>query len=444
MGSNMTETRKEHAELAINPHPDDLCAHRRSVPASTVATIEEVPPVKEGRFAFLKTFRFYQVLFIGQVLALCLVSTNTFSLLLVNEGTSIPAFQSFFSYVLLNLVYTGYTLYKYGPKQWAQMVLKDGWRCTPQTLPNIAPRDNFILAFLDVEGNYFVVLAYRYTTMLSAQLINFWAIVVVVILSFLFLRVRYSIPQILGILICCGGMGVLLASDAMDGVALGGMPTELKGDLFMLLGATMYGFSNVVEEFFVSKKPLFEVIGQLAFWGMLINGTQAGIFDRASFRSATWNGKVGGYMSGYTLTLFTFYSIMPILLRMSSAAFFNISILTTSFWGVLIGIRVFGYVIRKLYPVAFVMIILGSPPSPPRPRFRKNVDLTFSGLITYFAFQNSLGESRKPWLGINQEKGIAGVGTAKRKVKVDMETGYGDSAAEGVAGTREATDTTGK
>ncbi|PWW79050.1 DUF914-domain-containing protein [Tuber magnatum] len=411
MRSNMTETLKEHSELAIHPQAEDPYTHRRSVPANAEYTAEEVPPAKEGSFAFLRTPRFYLVLFIGQILALCLVSTNTFSLLLVGQGTSIPAFQSFFSYVLLNLVYTGYTLHKYGLKKWAQVVRKDGWKY-------------FILAFLDVEGNYFVVLAYRYTTMLSAQLINFWAIVVVVILSFLFLRVRYRIPQILGILICCGGMGVLLASDAMDGVALGGMPTELKGDLFMLLGATMYGLSNVAEEFLVSKKPLFEVIGQLAFWGMLINGTQAGIFDRASFRTATWNRKVGGYMSGYTLSLFTFYSVMPILLRMSSAAFFNISILTTSFWGVLIGIRVFGYVIRKLYPVAFVMIVLG--------------------LITYFAFQNSLGESRKPWLGVNQEKGIAGVGTAKRKVKVDMEAGYGGSAAGGVAGTGETAGATGK
>jgi len=278
------------------------------------------------------------------------------------------------------------------------MVLKDGWKY-------------FILAFLDVEGNYFVVLAYRYTTILSAQLISFWTIIVVVIISFLFLHVRYRIPQILGILICCGGMGVLLASDSMNGSPVGGLPTQVKGDLFMLLGATMYGFSNVAEEFLASKKPLFEVIGQLAFWGMLINGTQAGIFDRASFRSATWNGKVAGYMIGYTLTMLIFYTLVPILLRMASAAFFNISILTTNFWSVLIGTRVFHYVIHKLYPVAFVMIIIG--------------------LIIYFAFQNSLGESRKPWLGLNQEKGVVGIGTAKKKikVKVDIEAGSGVSRA---------------
>ena len=62
---------------------------------------------------------------------------------------------------------------------------------------------------------------------------------------------------------------------------------------------------------------------------------------------------------------------------------------------------------------------------------RKNVDLnlTLSGLIIYFAFQNSLGEARKPWLGLNQEKGVAGVGTAKKKIRVDIEAGSGASRA---------------
>jgi solute carrier family 35 protein F1/2 len=83
------------------------------------------------------------------VLAICITSTNTLSTLLANEGTSIPAFQSFFNYVLLNLIYTSYTIYKYGFKRWVRLCVFEGWRF-------------MILAFFDVEGNYFVVLAYRY------------------------------------------------------------------------------------------------------------------------------------------------------------------------------------------------------------------------------------------------------------------------------------------
>jgi len=70
-----------------------------------------------------------------------------------------------------------------------------------------------MLAFCDVEGNDFTVLAYRYTTVLSAQLINFWSIVIVVVISFVVLKVPYKFIQHAGFVIPVGGMGVLLASD---------------------------------------------------------------------------------------------------------------------------------------------------------------------------------------------------------------------------------------
>lgn len=347
-------------------------------------------PVLEGNdqtqgrwFQYLKTKQFWITLLLGQVLAICITSTNTLSTLLANEGTSIPAFQTLFNYVLLNLVYTTYTIYQYGWKKWLRL-LADGWRF-------------FILAFFDVEGNYFVVLAYRYTTILSAQLINFWAIAVVVIISFVFLHVRYHYTQLLGILLCIGGLGVIFGSDQLTGANATGAANAVKGDLFALLGASCYGLSNVLEEWLVSERPLFEVVGQLAWWGMLINGAQAGIFDRAAFGAATWSPRVAAYLVAYTLILALFYSLAPVLFRLSSAAFFNISLLTGSFWGVAIGVRVFGLHIHWMYPIAFVLILLGQ--------------------VLYFLRQSMVGEALKPWLGARQQKGHAGVGTAKRRVE---------------------------
>lgn len=146
-----------------------------------------------------------------------------------------------------------------------------------------------------------------------------------------------------------------------------------------------------------SKRPLYEAVGQIGFWGMIINGVQAGIFDRASFQSATWNGRVGGYLVGYTLALAIFYSLALVVFRMGSAAFFNISLLTANFWGVAIGIRVFGLSIHWMYPIAFVCIV--------------------GGLVVYFIGKQVFGDALKPWLGRNQEKGVNGVGTARRRVE---------------------------
>ncbi|KAL9101656.1 MAG: hypothetical protein Q9163_003112 [Psora crenata] len=356
------------------------------LPAATTA--DDIEQGKGVWFAYLRTKNFWIVLLLGQVLALCITSTNTFSSLLAEEPFSIPAFQTFWNYALLNAIYTSYSVYHYGPKGYASEVLPSGWKY-------------LILSFLDVEGNYFTVLAYRYTTILSAQLINFWAIVIVVLISTVFLHVRYHWTQILGIVICIGGVGILFGSDHIaNGSTTGGISggNQLKGDLFALAGATFYGLSNVAEEFLVSKRPLYEVVGQLGFWGMFISGAQTGIFDRDGFRTANWyDGKVGGYLTGYTLCLTIFYSGAPLMFRLASAAFFNISLLTGNFWGVVIGVKVFHLSIHWMYPIAFVCII--------------------GGLTVYFVGKNVLGEARKPWLGQNQENGVSGVGTARRKVE---------------------------
>ncbi|XDG07530.1 hypothetical protein ABKA04_007145 [Annulohypoxylon sp. FPYF3050] len=365
--------------------------------------LQQIEAKKVHWYSYLTTADFWIVLLMGQLLALCITATNTFTTFLANFGTSIPAFQTVFTYILLSLIYLTYTLYTYGPIKYGKILLKDGWKY-------------FILSFLDVQGNYFTVLAYRYTNILSAQLINFWAIVCVVIISFLLLRVRYKIFQILGILICCGGMGILLASDHIQGTNGGTGENMLKGDLFALLGATCYGLTNVFEEWYVSKRPMYEVLSFMGLFGMCINGVQAAIFDRTSFQQATWNGQVIGYLVGYTLVLAFFYSVVPFLLRIASAAFYNISLLTANFWGTIIGIHVFGYTIHFLYPIAFVLIIVG--------------------LAVYFLAGSILGESKKPWLGDNQEEGVAGFGTAKLKAlnmarKQGMVTGT-ENGTEGI------------
>ncbi|KAK0632970.1 hypothetical protein B0T14DRAFT_491222 [Immersiella caudata] len=378
----ISEARKDYGATAPADNASSFDANGLTEAEAVEAGLRQLEARNVHWYSYLLTLDFWAVIAIGQILSLCITGTNTFSTFLAMKGTSIPAFQTIFNYVLLTLIYLPVTLYHHGHRKYLQIVWRDGWKY-------------LILSFLDVEGNYFTVLAYRYTNILSAQLLNFWAIVCVVIISFFLLRVRYKLFQVAGILVCCGGMGVLLASDHLTGVNGGAGVDMVKGDLFGLLGATFYGISNVYEEWFVSKRPVYEVLSFLGVFGILINGVQAGIFDRQSFQGATWDGPVAGYLVGYTLALTIFYSLVPLILRMGSAAFFDISLLTANFWGVIIGIRVFGYAIHFMYPIAFVLIIVG--------------------LVVYFLAGSVLGDSKKPWLGDNQADGVAGIGTAKLK-----------------------------
>ena len=111
---------------------------------------------------------------------------------------------------------------------------------------------------------------------------------------------------------------MLVASDEItdkDWPAL----SRAKGDVFMIVGATLYGFStsslpfcpvpciktdiyapssiaNATEEFFVRRSPLYEVVGQLGMWGTLINGIQAAGLEHNDMKLASWNGATSAYL----------------------------------------------------------------------------------------------------------------------------------------------------
>ncbi|KAK7686366.1 hypothetical protein QCA50_010590 [Cerrena zonata] len=297
------------------------------------------------RFASIWTRRFVLSLLAGQVVSLCITCTNVTTTELVMRNWSLPTTQTFFLYFSLFVIYTPYTIYQYGFKGWGKMILKDGWKY-------------FILAACDVEGNFLVVKAYEYTTLLSCMLLDAWAIPVCLFFCWVYMRPKYHWTQLLGIGICVGGLGMLVGSDKLtekDWPAL----NRAKGDIFMIVGATLYGFTNATEEFFVRKSPLYEVVGQLGMWGTLINGIQAAGLEHNAMKTASWNGTTIGLLVAYTAAMFILYTVAPILYRMASSAYYNLSLLSSDFYGLLFGLFLFHYKPYWLYFVAFAVVISG-------------------------------------------------------------------------------------
>ena len=114
-----------------------------------------------------------------------------------------------------------------------------------------------------------------------------------------------------------GGLGLLVASDSLTDKDYPAI-SMVKGDIFMIVGASLYGFSafilhqgiyhiqisdigdslaNATEEFFVRRSPLYEVVGQLGMWGTLINGIQAAGLEHNGMRTANWSGENSTYLS---------------------------------------------------------------------------------------------------------------------------------------------------
>jgi len=298
-----------------------------------------------ARLRSVWTRRFALSLLAGQVVSICITCTNVTTTELVGRGWALPTTQTWFLYFSLFAIYTPYTIYKYGFQGWLRMVLKDGWRY-------------FIMAAADVEGNFLVVKAYQYTTLLSCQLLNSLSIPTCLFFTWFLMRTRYLRSQILGVLICLGGMGMLVSSDFLTDKDY---PAQnmVKGDIFMIFGAMLYGFTNATEEFFVRQRPLYEVVGQLGMWGMLINGIQAAGLEHNDMKTANWSARNGGLIVAYTSAMFILYTVAPLLYRMASSAYYNLSLLSANFYGLLFGLFLYHYKPFWLYFVAFAVIIVG-------------------------------------------------------------------------------------
>ncbi|MBW0475939.1 hypothetical protein O181_015654 [Austropuccinia psidii MF-1] len=271
---------------------------------------------------------------------------------LVKRGWVAPTTQSLFLYFALFLVYTPLTLWKYGLRAWINMLWTDGYKY-------------IFLAALDVEGNFTVVKAYQYTDLLSAELLDAWAVPVCMLAAAILMGTSYHWTQYLGVLICIAGLSLLVVSDMITDKNYEAQGKAV-GDGLMLVGATFYGLSNALQEYLVRKRPLYEVVGQLGFWGTIINGIQAAALEHSSWSQQAWNLKTIGLLAAYTTSMLLMYTVVPILFRMASSPFYNLSILTSDFYGLIFGFGLYHYKVYWLYFLAY--------------------PLTLSGLMVYFSW----------------------------------------------------------
>ncbi|KAJ2726660.1 hypothetical protein GGI07_000383 [Coemansia sp. Benny D115] len=286
------------------------------------------------------------IIALGQLLSLCITSTSVLSNKLAEyQNVTIPNFQSFLVYLLLFVVYMPLALIRLGPRKvWTNIKRRFLWY--------------ILLAAVDVEGNYFVIKAYSYTSLLSCMLLDTWTLPCVVILSYFLLKARYRWLQILGVLMCLGGMGLLIKGD-MDAGKNYKAVDAVKGDIFMLIGATCYALSNTIEEFIVRRRPQYETVAWLGFFGTIINGVQMAIIEHERLSKLVWTKEVIGYTIGFDLVMFVLYTVAPFLFRMSSATFYNLSILTSDFYGLIFAKYMFHDKITAIYGGAFALIVCG-------------------------------------------------------------------------------------
>ncbi|KAL4233835.1 hypothetical protein ACF0H5_008511 [Mactra antiquata] len=290
---------------------------------------------------------FLKALFLGQFISLLLCGTAVSTGLLQEQGVNIPTAQSFFNYVLLCLVFTTILVCRSEGRTFGQILKTWGWKY-------------LLIAIVDVEANYLVVKAYAYTTVTSVQLLDCFSLVSVMVLSYFVLKARYRLQNIGGAVVCLVGMIGLVLTDTLVGKNDNSASNAVLGDILIIIGATLYGISNVCEEYVVRTFDKVEFLAMVGLFGSFINGIQFAILERDEIATLDLTSyKTVVPLLVFVICLFLLYSTMTIVIQLTSATTVNLSILSADFYTLLFGLFLFNYKFHVLYFVSFTVIIIG-------------------------------------------------------------------------------------
>ncbi|XP_076002714.1 solute carrier family 35 member F2-like [Genypterus blacodes] len=293
------------------------------------------------------TWHLAKTLAMGQGLAVIICGTAITSQYLATDfHVNTPMLQSLLNYALLCVTYTSMLLCRTGDENILQILRKRWWKY-------------LLLGLVDVEANYAVVKAYQYTTLTSVQLLDCFIIPVLMVLSWWVLKMRYRPVHYVAVCICLLGVGTMVGADLLAGRDQGSTSNILLGDGLVLLSATLYAVSNVCQEYTVKNLSRVEFLGMVGLFGTLISTLQMVILERHELAAIQWSWQVGLLFGTYALCMYTLYSCMPIVVRLTSATSVNLSLLTADIFSLFCGLFLFHYKFSVLYLVSLVVILIG-------------------------------------------------------------------------------------
>jgi solute carrier family 35 protein F1/2 len=337
---------------------------------------------------------------LGQLLSLLVCTTGVFSKRLAQAGIVAPTAQSFASYAMLGLFWSATICIR--PEQSADAAATTA---AAKTVADAEVRERrwkplaclALIAAADVEANYIVVKAYSLTSFTSVQLMGCASLPLAMALSKRYLGRHYSVPHYLAVVGCVAGLVLLVLSDT-DAEPSVAARAPLIGDLLCFVSGSLYAISNVGQEAVLTppdqargrlaaaqanetdfaratKLKTRSWLAQLGAFGSAICALQILLLERGelsalsdALRSGQQDtGWVATQAGAFGFTMFSFYSLAPLLLAARGAVFFNLSLLTTNFWAVVVGRMVFGEKVMEVeqnpsgsvsYPAGFLLIMV--------------------------------------------------------------------------------------
>ncbi|OQR82448.1 Drug/Metabolite Transporter (DMT) Superfamily [Achlya hypogyna] len=278
----------------------------------------------------------------GQGISLCLSATGVFSQYLSRNNASAPTFQTLFLYVGLALVFVTYFYVRKRPS-----VDLPWWYW-------------WLLGLVDVEANYFCVLAYRGIVNFAVLgLILHMTVPFVTILSYFVMRKRYMLEHIVGCAFAFAGCIVIFTHDNESAE----YPDQGRGNAWSLAAAFLYGVSNLMSEYAVKRGGMdanVECLGKMGATAAVVSAIQIAIFERDTVAAVEWTPANIWYTFGYVLAMFTFYVVVSIFLRITESLMFNLSLLTADIYNAVANYVCFSNPVPGIYWLALSLNYVGT------------------------------------------------------------------------------------
>ena len=157
--------------------------------------------------------------------------------------------------------------------------------------------------------------------------------------------------------LCVCGLTALVFSDSIEDRTQGS--NRVLGDMLCVIGSFFYAISNVGQEVVVKTFNRVEYLGMLGIFGTIFNTIQLAILESHELGAMKWTAPIVLYVIGFAVALFSMYTLTSHFLTKSDSALFNLSLLTSDLFAILVGLALFDTTLNYLYFIAFVSIVTG-------------------------------------------------------------------------------------
>ncbi|GLD95158.1 hypothetical protein PINS_up003783 [Pythium insidiosum] len=261
----------------------------------------------------------------GQAVSLFSIGALLLAKRLALRGVAAPSLLNLAFYLALTAVYV--TL---------------GWCLRPRSETTSKPTPRWwmyaFVALLDAQANVAATKALAFTRFSTTGLMLNLAIPFVFALCVSVVKTPFTRKHVIGcILTLLGGVVLLIGSWSRQHAD--DKSTEIYGWTLALLGAALYAASNVANQWCLrahSFESVIQSLGKIGMWGAGICLLQVLLIERQDVIAIKWDSQVTLLFAGYVLAMLAFYTAVFVLVHASETAAYNVSLLLSSLYLVLV------------------------------------------------------------------------------------------------------------